>query len=517
MPTGVRLSELLASLSLATDLGLGLPQEHVLRQTLLADRIAELHGLSDMERACVLHVSLMAWVGCVADSHELAHWFGDDLALRADSYSVDKTGLPMLRFMVDHLVDHGGSWGRIGVVGRFLNSGLRQTAGGFVAHCQTTGDIADRLGLDERVRRAIGQAFERWDGKGVPRRLAGDEIELVMRIVQIADDAEVFHRQGGSAAAVAMVRERSRTEFDPALVDLISDHADEVFGVVDVADPWDAVVARCAVVDRLIPDVALTDVLAVFADYADLKSPWWTGHSRAVADLAAEAAGALGLDEQAVTIVRRAGLVHRLGAVGVSTAIWDKAGPLSVAEVERVRNVPYLTARILARQPLLASVGAVAAMVHERLDGSGYPHGLRVDAIPTEARVLAAARRYQAMGAARPHRPAMPLAHRANDLQAEAAAGRLDGAAVDAVLSAAGHRRPRRRVQVAGLTPREIEVLGLLARGRSNRQIAAALGISARTVSTHVEHVYTKAGVSTRGAAAMFAMRHRLVDPGVDG
>jgi HD-GYP domain-containing protein (c-di-GMP phosphodiesterase class II) len=208
--------------------------------------------------------------------------------------------------------------------------------------------------------------------------------------------------------------------------------------------------------------------------------------------------------------------VHRLGAVGVSTGIWDKAGPLSAAEVERVRNVPYLTARILARQPLLASVGAVAAMAHERLDGSGYPHGLTAEAIPTEARVLASARRYQAMGAARPHRPALPLEHRASDLQAEAAAGRLDGAAVDAVLSAAGHRRPRRRVQVAGLTPREIEVLCLLARGRSNRQIAATLGISARTVSTHVEHVYTKAGVSTRGAAAMFAMRHRLVDPGVD-
>jgi HD-GYP domain-containing protein (c-di-GMP phosphodiesterase class II) len=517
MPAGVRLSELLASLSLATDLGLGLPQEHVLRQTLLADRIAELHGLSDRDRACVLHVSLMAWVGCVADSHELAHWFGDDLALRAESYSVDKAGLPMLRFMVDHLVDRGGSWGRIGVVGRFLSSGVRQTAGGFVAHCQTTGDIADRLGLDDRVRRALGQAFERWDGKGVPRRLAGDEIELVMRIVQVADDAEVFHRHAGPAAAVAMLRDRRGTEFDPALVDLLDERLEDVFSVVDVTDPWAAVVDRCAAVDRRIPDAELTEMLAVCADYADLKSPWWTGHSRAVADLAAEAAKVLGVEEPTITVVRRAGLVHRLGAVGVSTGIWDKPEPLSDAERERVRNVPYLTARILARQPVLASVGAVAVKVHERLDGSGYPHGLTAEAIPAEARLLGAARRYQALCAARPHRPAMSPAQRADALESEAAAGRLDGAAVDAVLSAAGHRAPRRRVQVAGLTPREIEVLALVARGRSNREIAAALGISARTVSTHVEHVYTKAGVSTRGAAAMFAMRHRLVDPGVDG
>ena len=246
MPTGVRLSELLASLSLATDLGLGLPQEHVLRQTLLADRIAELHGLSDMERACVLHVSLemTAWVGCVADSHELAHWFGDDLALRADSYSVDKTGLPMLRFMVDHLVDHGGSWVASAWSVAFSTAACARPPEVSSRTARPRGTSRTGSVSTSGCVRAIGQAFERWDGKGVPRRLAGDEIELVMRIVQIADDAEVFHRQGGSAAAVAMVRERSRTEFDPALVDLISDHADEVFGVVDVADPWDAVVAR---------------------------------------------------------------------------------------------------------------------------------------------------------------------------------------------------------------------------------------------------------------------------------
>ncbi|GAB3858165.1 3'3'-cGAMP-specific phosphodiesterase [Nocardioides maradonensis] len=506
--SGVRLAELLASLSLATDLGLGLPQEHVLRQTLLADRIAELSGWDDLRRCSVVHVSLMAWVGCVADSHELAQWFDDDLALRAASYDIDKVGLPMMRFMVGQLAERDGAFGRVGAVAGFLTRGARQVSGGFLTHCQTTGDIAERLGVDPAVRRALGQAFERWDGHGYPSRLAGDAIEPLMRVVHVADDLEVFHRRRGAGAALEVLRARRGTEFDPTVVDLVLARSDEVFAAVEVVDPWAEVLSRCTRLDRIVPDVELDQLLGIVADYADLKSPWWTGHSRAVADRAALAAGTLGLDAAAVTTVRRAGLVHRLGAVGVSSGTWARAGALSAAEAERVRSVPYLTGRVLARQPVLAAIGRLAGQVRERLDGSGYPNGLVARDLSTEARVLAAAQRYQALGEERPHRPAVE--DRAAVLRADVRAGRLDGDAVAAVLAGPG-RAPRRRTSVAGLTARELEVLTLLARGRSNKEIAAELGISARTVGTHVEHVYAKAGVSTRGAVTMFAMRHGLV------
>jgi DNA-binding NarL/FixJ family response regulator len=97
------------------------------------------------------------------------------------------------------------------------------------------------------------------------------------------------------------------------------------------------------------------------------------------------------------------------------------------------------------------------------------------------------------------------------ELRAEVTAGRLDGAAVDAVLAAAGHRAPALRAWPAGLTAREVEVLGLLARGRSNRQIAAELVVSPKTVANHVEHIYSKLGVSSRASATLYATQHGLV------
>jgi DNA-binding CsgD family transcriptional regulator len=197
--------------------------------------------------------------------------------------------------------------------------------------------------------------------------------------------------------------------------------------------------------------------------------------------------------------------------IGVSTGIWDKPGPLSASEWERVRTVPYLTERVLCRHPQLAEIATVAAMNHERMDGCGYPRGLTGSAIPPAARLLAAAAVYQALGEARPYRGALPRAERKAVLLGEVAAGGLDAAAVTAVLGAAGHDIHRRPHLIAGLTGREAEVLALLVRGASNKQIAAALSITPRTAGSHVEHIYTKIGVSTRGAAAMYAMRHGLI------
>jgi HD-GYP domain-containing protein (c-di-GMP phosphodiesterase class II) len=508
--SGVRLAELVAALSLATDLGLGQPQEHVLRQTVIATRLAAAAGLGEEEQAAVFYVSLMAWVGCVADSHELARWFGDDVRLRADSYEVDKAGLPMMGFLIGHLAVNGGSMRRLTTVGRFLAGGFRDAMGSFVAHCETTADIADRLDLPAAVRRALAQAFARWDGRGSPPDLAGEAIDPVMRVVQVADDAEVFHRLSGVQGAVAMLGERSGREFDPRLVALCLDRPERIFAGLDELDAWDSVIDRCSGLDRTLDEDGLRSALAAFGDYADLKSPWFLGHSAAVAELASAAAQRCALSD--VDLVAGAARVARLGAIGVSAGIWNKPGPLTAMEWERVRTVPYLTERVLCRQPRLARLGVIAAMAHERMDGSGYPRGLAGAAIPMPARVVAAADVYQSMREARPHRPALDAATRETALRDAAVAGVLDPTAVHAVLAAAGHRVPRRRSTAAGLTDREEQVLVLLVRGHSNRQIAEQLTLSTRTVGTHVEHIYRKIGARTRGAAAMFAMRHGLVD-----
>ncbi|MEV6768157.1 HD domain-containing phosphohydrolase [Nocardia sp. NPDC051030] len=506
-----RLAELIASLSLATDLGLGQPEEHVLRQTVIATRLAAAAGLSREEQAAAFYVSLLAWVGCVADSHEMAQWFGDDRQLRADSYFIDKAGLPMMRFLLGRLGPGQPPLHRLTMAGRFLAGGFRDAMNTFVTHCQTTADIAERLQLHADVRGALPQAFERWDGKGLPDGLRGAQISAVMRVVQIADDAEMYCRVGGSRAAVDMLRARGGTEFDPDLVDLCDRYRAEILDDIDTVDAWSVVIDGCAALDRPLPEADLTAVLEIFADYADLKAPCFLGHSRATAALAGEAAHRTGLSADDAELVTQAALVCRLGTIGVSTGIWNKPGPLSRSEWERVRMVPYLTERVLARSPRLARVGAIASLCHERLDGSGYPHGLSGNAIPFPARLLAAAEMYQALGEDRPHRPAVPPAERTTVLLAEVTAGRLDAEAVRGVLAAAGHHVPRRPHQIAGLTARELEILELLVRGRTNKEIARQLSITPRTAGSHIEHIYTKIGVTTRGAAAMYAMRHGLI------
>lgn len=512
-PGGLRLADFVAALSLATDLGLGVPEEHVLRQTLVATRLADLAGLSEADQASVFYTSLLAWVGCVSDSHEMARWFGNDMQIRLDSYQVDKTGLPMMRFLIGHLGAGAGTIHRLTVMGRFFAGGFRDAATSFVAHCETTGDIADRLGLDDSVRRALRQAFERWDGKGIPGELRGHEIDPVARVVQIADDAEQFARTSGVENAVGVLRSRRGTEFDPELVDLFTAHADAILADLDSVDAWSTVIEGCRPLDRRIPDPEIDDMLAIFADYSDLKSPWYLGHSRAVAGLTDSAAVAIGLSDAERTLARRAGFVHRLGATGVSTGIWDRPAPWSPSDFERVRTVPYLTERVLSRIHPLTAVASTAAMCHERMDGSGYPRGLTGAGIPAPARLLAAADVYQTLAEDRPGRPTLPPVERQSALEAEVVGGRLDDRAVEAVLATAGHPVRRRRRLVAGLTVREVEVLRLLVRGLSNKRIAAALSVSPRTAATHIEHIYTKTGVSTRGAAAMFALRHGLVDP----
>jgi HD-GYP domain-containing protein (c-di-GMP phosphodiesterase class II)/DNA-binding CsgD family transcriptional regulator len=486
--TRVRLAELIAMISLGTDLGMGQPMEHVLRQTLIAVRLAERLGLDEATRSTVYYVSLIAWVGCHVDAYEQAKWFGDDLALKADMRRVDMARVPA----------------------RFVSDGLRPEEA-IENHWLATNELAAALGLGPPVRDALYQTFERWDGKGVPAEARGDEIGLPARLVNLADVVAVFHRAEGVDAAVAVARERSGTQLDPALVDVFCDDAALVLEGIDAVRAWPVVIDAEPALEIVLSDEALESALEAIADFTDLKSPWTIGHSRGVADLAHTAAKVRGLSEDDARLVRRAALVHDLGRLGVSNAIWDKCGPLTAAELERVRLHPYLTERMLASSRALAPLGAIAVQHHERMDGSGYPRGISGDALTPSGRILAAADAYQAMTQPRPHRDARGAEEAAAELRAGVRRGLFDGDAVEAVLGAAGHHVTRRRTWPAGLTSRELEVLRLLVRGLSNKQIAEQLVISRKTAGSHIEHIYSKTGVSNRAQASLFAMRHGLM------
>ena len=509
-PAPVRLAELVATISLGTDLGLGQPMEHVIRQTIIALRLADLLDLDDAEREVVYYAGLLAWVGCHTDAYEQSKWFGDDIAMKRDVMFVGPTLPEFARFLAGHLGAGARPLDRIRTGITFPVEGMRWFSGILHSHWRAADLFAARLDLGDDVRRSLVESYERWDGRGAAG-LAGDEIRLTSRVVYLADVVAAFERLAGYAAAVACAKERSGTQFDPALVDLFCQHAPDLLAGLDGDSLWSEILDAEPGLARVVDDDGLDEVLAAMGDFADLKSPYFIGHSSEVAELAGRAAELVGLQDGEARTVRRAGLVHDLGRLGVSNAVWDKPGPLTLTEMERVRMHPYLTERMLAASPALAGVAAVAVLHHERLDGSGYPRGLAGNAIPTSGRVLGAADRYATLTAERPHRPASGPAAAADIMRDDVRAGRLDGPAVDAVLAAAGHRVRRRGAWAAGLTNREVEVLRLLTLGLTNRRIADRLHLSPKTVGTHVEHIYTKTRATNRATAGLFAMQHGLM------
>jgi HD-GYP domain-containing protein (c-di-GMP phosphodiesterase class II) len=510
--TGVRIAELMATLSYASDLGLGQPMAHSMRQTVIALRLAALAGASGRELEATYYLGLMMNVYCHADAAEQARWFGDDISMKSDTFDMlDMSTARMVSILLRRVGSHGSSVARTRRLAAFPVAGMKQVLSFATTHCTLGSQFAEQIGLDEAVCVAIRQGYEQWDGKGYPSHLRGQEIGLPARLVQLAGPVEVVARRRGTEAAVAVARRHRGIQYDPAIVDLFCAHAPELLDGLDQASDWDAVLDAEPQLSRRVSGAGLDQVLEAMADLVDLKSPYLAGHSRGVANLASAAARVAGYPDDDVAAVRRAGLIHDLGRLGVSNAVWDKPGPVTEAESERIRLHPYLTDRMLARVDALSRSREIAARHHERLDGSGYPRGLTAASLTPPDRLLAAADVYHAMTEPRPHRDLLDPGQAARELRAEVTGGQLDSEAAEAVLAAAGHRVPARRAWPGGLTAREVEVLGLLARGHSNREIAQALVVTPKTAMNHVEHIYAKLGISSRAAATLYATQHGLM------
>ncbi len=394
-PRQVTLAELVATLSLVADLGMGRPMERVLRQTVIAMRLGAAAGMDQATSTSAYYTSLLTWVGCAADTSDLAALFGDETELYADTRDGDLGGVAMAVFVARHLGRGSSGLRRIGMVGKFL-----ATVGGSVqeameSHCHAASDLAERLELGPAVCEPLLQAFERWDGRGVPGSTGADGLAPAIRLVHLADSIEAFHHIGGAEAALHVARERRGTQFDPDLVDCFCSRHPEILDGLGGISAWEEVIALDPKLGATLSDDQLERALGALADFSDLKSPLRLGHSRGVAELAVQAGVALGLPAADVVTLRRAALVHDIGMIGVPSGVWDEPGEWSISQRERARTHPYLTERMLARTPLLAQVGHCASLHHERLDGSGYPHGLRGDAISLSARIPWRRRRLQ--------------------------------------------------------------------------------------------------------------------------
>ena len=507
-----RLAELIGALSLATDMGAGLGMETALRTCWLSVELGHSLGVKGELLRDVYYTSLLRFIGCTAYAHETAALYGgDDVALLGAFAPIDQTSITQLLSQAWSLTSSLGVRRQVGTIANLLKDpkgGAKVAA----AHCDLAVALAGRLGMSDNVLAALGQMYERFDGRGSPAGLRGEQIVLPARMLAVAWRVEVQRSVVGPVEAADVVAQRSGGELDPQIASAFLDHAGDYLRSLESPSIWDAFLAAEPQPFETMTPARVGEVAQAFAHYVDIKSPFTLDHSAGVARVAEAAARHAGFSNSDRESLRLAALLHDVGRVSVPNGIWDKPGPLNAAEWERVRLHPYYTERILNRSPLLQPLVEVAANHHERVDGSGYYRGIAGATMSRTARILAAADCYHAMTEERPHRKARSQDEAARLLSAEAQAGRLDREAVECVLAGAGQRRAHLRGELpAALTERESEVLCLIARGMSNKAIADSLVISPRTVQHHLEHIYDKTGIRTRSAAAVFAVVNELV------
>jgi HD-GYP domain-containing protein (c-di-GMP phosphodiesterase class II) len=516
-PAPLRLGELVATLALAQDNAFGQPLESQLRSCLLASWLAEAIGLDDETRATAYWVALLRFIGCTGHAHEVSMLFGDEIAIRGQTLVHDSGNPAEVMSDIVEFATAGRDEAEREEIVQKIQETIREWAfNNFSSGCEVGDMLLERLDFGPDVRAALACTFECWNGKGHPNHVQGEAIPLPMRIVHLSQHMEALGRRFSPERALEAAQERRGETYDPALVDVFVAHGREWFDRLAETEPWDAVLALEPEPHRLLTGGELDDALLILADFIDLKSPYWNGHSRRCAKLAEDAAGVLGLDDDEVTRIGRAALVHDFGTTVVPNSIWDKSGSLTRSEFDRVELHPMLTEQMLRRSPALAELNPVASAHHEKCDGSGYHKRAKAADEELGACVLAAAEVYTGLTAERADRPPFSPDDAAAELRRLESEGVLEPRASRAVQVAAGHGEPKRNTgkrqeNPGGLTRREVEVLRLAAKGLTTQDIAGHLFISPKTADHHIQHIYGKIGVSTRAAAALWAMQHTMV------
>ncbi len=411
-PDGLPLSEVVGALSYALDITEGQPEGHAVRSCMIGMRLGEIIGLDDHDRQALFYALLLKDLGCSSNAAKVCYLFGaDDQAVKhgfkfTDWQSVFKS----LPYIVSSVAPQGTLAERFR---RFLNVAISGTKGAkelVKIRCERGALIARDLGLPEAAVQAIRNLDEHWNGKGHPDGVKKRDIPLLARILSIAQTAEVFATRYGLAAALEITRKRNRTWFDPDLVRAFHTLGrDTAFWMEVMGDDIRGHMSRLepeALVLRV--DEPMIDRLCVaFSQVVDAKSPWTACHSQGVSEVAVGIAQTLGLPENQVVKLRRAGLLHDIGKLGVSNSILDKPGKLTDNEFAALKSHPRHTQKILARSVCFHGITELAARHHEKLDGSGYHRGLDASRLSQADRVLVVADIYEALAAKRPYRKDM--------------------------------------------------------------------------------------------------------------
>lgn len=409
----MQLSQLMAALSHALDMTEGQPKGHCVRACWIGMHLGRAIGLDEQALGSLYYTLLLKDLGCSSNAARICElYLADDLRFKHDFKQVGDSLPQVLRFVVGHTGVGAGFTRRLSSTLNILRHGPQIAQELIATRCQRGSDIARRLRFPDAVAEGIASLDEHWDGGGKPCQRAGEAIPMASRIALLAQVVDVFHVADGPQAALAEARDRRGRWFDPRLVDaLLALGRDPAFwrGLAD-PDIDRAVLSLEPGRHRVVVDEDyLDDIAAAFGQVVDAKSPYTAGHSARVASVVDALSAALGVDADRRRWLRRAALLHDLGKLGVSNCVLDKPGKLDAAEWEAVQRHALYTEQILARIPAFEELARVAGAHHEKLDGTGYPRGVRADRIALETRIITTADIFDAISAERPYRGATPL------------------------------------------------------------------------------------------------------------
>ncbi len=406
-------AELLSALSYALDLTEGQPEGHGVRCCWIGMNIGRAIGLATDELSDLYYTLLLKDIGCSSNAARICQlYLTDDLEFKRDAKLLDESLPQVLRFVLSH------TGLKAGLSERFRSLVTIFTTGGEIARelietrCQRGAEIVRMMRFSESVASGILDLDEYWNGKGKPVGLKGKEIALNARIGLIAQVVDVFHTSAGQVAAKKEVTRRAGTWFDPDLVKVFGKIAEDpaFWATLAAPDLKETVIAMAGDEDTDgIDEDYLDDVAAAFAEVVDSKSPFTSGHSKRVALFTDMIAEEMGIREDQRRFLKRVALLHDIGKLGVSNQILDKPGKPDDSEWASIRSHPALSEQILSKITAFKDLSRIAGAHHERLDGKGYPNGLRGDEICLETRIVTTADIFDALTADRPYRAAMPV------------------------------------------------------------------------------------------------------------
>ncbi len=461
----VPLAEVLGALSYALDLTEGQPIGHCIRSTWIGMRIGREMGLPDMQLWELYYTVMLKDLGCSSNAARICElYMSDDIGFKRDFKTVGDSLPKVLGFVLSHTGRRSKLGDRLRAILNIVQNGGEIVDDLIQTRCQRGAEIAAALRFPASVSAGIHSLDEHWNGQGRPDRLEGPAIPIYARIALLAQVVDVFHSAAGPVAALAEARGRAGTWFDPHAVACLERAAAD-------ADFW-TTLSSDAIADAVfdlepgrslitVDEGYLDDIARSFAQIIDSKSPFTSGHSERVSIYADMVATEMGYPAERRRWLRRAALLHDIGKLGVSNAILDKNGKLDDDEWGEMRNHAALSENILARVPLFREMARIGGCHHERLDGRGYPRGLKGAEIEHETLIVSVADVFDALTADRPYRAAMPVAvalgiirddvGRAYDPDCVAALERAI-AAIEGDLAHAGdpaHRQPERSIRVA--------------------------------------------------------------------